>query len=317
LALCLGGCSTDESGGGAGNQDFQIVSPAVDVDPGQEITYCYYFRSPNTAQVAVRQWTSHMEVGGADMTLFLTATDLQPPGTQSPTNCGFAGISIPAWTYVAYTADAEMTFPADDGTGKPVGQIIPANQAGYLRLHYLNVTTDPISVHVELDAVAYDANTDVTRADAFVTYNTNIDIAAQSSKTETQTCDTPAGANFFSISTHSHKQSVATFVKDAAAILFQGTDFSDPGSLDVATAPFITFASGQLTYQCDYVNPTNRNIQAGDSPALDEQCMAIAWFFPSTKPVICLNSIVLPSPLALSSEFRIPSSESQGQHLTD
>jgi hypothetical protein len=309
MAGYLGGCSTDESGGGSTSQDFQLTSPAVVVAPGAEITYCYYFRTPNTAQVAIKQWTSHMTAGAADMTLFLTATDFQPPGTQTATNCGFAGgVSIPAWTYVAYTPDADMTFPTDDGTGKPVGQVIPTNQAGYLRLHYVNGGIDPISVHVELNANTYDANTDVTKADAFVTYNSNIDIPANGSKTEVMTCDVPAGVSFFSISTHSHKQSVDTFVKDAATILFHGTDFSNPGSLDVVTAPFITFASGQLTYQCDYVNPTSANITEGDSYLTNEQCMAIAYFFPSTGPVICLNSTVLPSPIALSSGFRVPGS---------
>jgi hypothetical protein len=49
-------------------------------------------------------------------------------------------------------------------------------------------------------------------------------------------------------------------------------------------------AARQLTYQCDYVNPTGRTITSGSSPATDELCMAITYFFPATGARICVNN---------------------------
>lgn len=33
----------------------------------------------------------------------------------------------------------------------------------------------------------------------------------------------------------------------------------------------------------------NRTITSGDSPTTDEQCMAIGYFFPATKSLVCID----------------------------
>src|SRR5262245_38931060 len=70
---------------------FQIKSPTVDINPGIEVTYCYYFRTPNKAEMAIQKWASHMTPGSHHMIMFLTASDQQPPGTLLTTGCGFNG----------------------------------------------------------------------------------------------------------------------------------------------------------------------------------------------------------------------------------
>ena len=57
---------------------------------------------------------------------------------------------------------------------------------------------------------------------------------------------------------------------------------------------FCTFASGKLTYDCDYSNFTGRTIRTGSSVVTDEVCMAIGLFFPSTAPVLCFNNLIVP-----------------------
>jgi len=51
-----------------------------------------------------------------------------------------------------------------------------------------------------------------------------------------------------------------------------------------------------LTYECSYDNTgtnANRTIQTGDSALDDEQCMAVGYYFPATKPGFCFNSTVV------------------------
>lgn len=157
---------------------------------------------------------------------------------------------------------------------------MPANHAGLLRLHYMNSTSEPITVHAELDAIAYEPGTAVTPAATFLTYNNSLSIPPSSSKSETQVCAVPADVQFFAVSSHSHKQSAHTYIKDQAAIVFESTDFADPGSRKWTEAPFLTFASGQLTYQCDYVNPTDRTITSGTASLR----MRSAWRSPTSFP---------------------------------
>ena len=62
LAIALGACGSTGPGGGDDDDtttppdgdvpaippDIKLVSPDISIDPGQEVTYCWYFRTPNT-----------------------------------------------------------------------------------------------------------------------------------------------------------------------------------------------------------------------------------------------------------------------------
>jgi len=158
---------------------FQLISPTVVVNPGAEITYCFYFQTSNTSELAIQRWASKMTPGVHDMILYLTPNDQQPPGTMSPADCGIAKrAGGPVWTYAAQSADATVTLPGDDGSSShnPIGQLVKAHQSGFLQIHYLNTGTTGLPAHVELNAYAYPDGAQVTIAAPFVTFNLNISI---------------------------------------------------------------------------------------------------------------------------------------------
>ena len=39
---------------------FQVTTPEVTIMPHQEITYCYYFHTPNTENMVIKKWSSSM-----------------------------------------------------------------------------------------------------------------------------------------------------------------------------------------------------------------------------------------------------------------
>jgi len=283
---------------------FQLVSPDVEILPGQEITYCYYFRTPNTEPMAINKWTSVMTPGSHHLILFTTGTtDKMPPGTVSASNCGFGGsassIQSTSWTYSAQTPTAELVLPADDGAGKAVAMDIPANTAGFVQMHYFNATDQVINAHVTINAEALPANTAFTKTAAYVTYNASISIPPNAvGDLESQTCDVPAGAKFWLMSTHAHKQAVKTEVLDGTTMAMSSTDWEHPIPATWMASPFFTFASGKATYRCTYNNPTARTIESGDSAATDEMCMASGYYFladnTATRPRICVNQFLVP-----------------------
>ena len=172
-----------------------------------------------------------------------------------------------------------------------VGMTVPAGQKVYVQMHYLNASDADISAHVVIDGETYAASETYTPAAAFITYNTQINIPANSTGTAGGTCAVPAGAKFFSMSTHAHKQAIHTEVKDGAAMVFQSDDWEHPGTVDWAAEPFYSFSTGSLTYRCNYNNTTNRTVTEGSSAETDEMCMAVGYFFPATGPKFCINSI--------------------------
>ena len=271
---------------------FQIVSPEIEIAPGAEITYCYYFRTPNTEPMAINRWKSQMTAGSHHMILFLTGdTDKMPPGTVSEDACGFSSFPPPEWTFAAQTLEADLTLPADDGAGQPLAQEVPDGTAGFIQMHYFNGADDPIKAHVVIDAEALDMGVPYTKTAPFITYNSNIDIAPYAKDhVETSSCSVPATAKFWMMSTHAHKRADNTYVKDGDAMLFHGEDWEHPGVTTWNAPEFRTFASGKLTYECEYDNPTGRMFEDGDRAEYDEMCMATGYFFPATKPLFCLNN---------------------------
>src|SRR5262249_37632790 len=89
---------------------FQLISPTVVINPGAEISYCYYFQTSNTSELAIRRWTTRTTPGVHDTILWLTPNDQQPPGTMSTTDCGIIKQAAgPVWTYAAGSADTDVT----------------------------------------------------------------------------------------------------------------------------------------------------------------------------------------------------------------
>jgi hypothetical protein len=284
---------------------FQLVSPSVEVPPGGDLTYCYYFRTPNTSDLSIQRWVSHMTAGSQFMIVYLTSIDLQTPGSLSTSNCGINSNNGLAWTYAATSLDAETKLPADDGEGNAIGQPLARHQSGFIQMHYLNTTNAAISAHVELNAYAYADSASVISAGPFVTFGLPIDLPSGSAtnpttRTVNGTCNVPLTETgkvpkFFLLTTHTYKQGVHTFVKDGDTTLFDSTHWADPGATHWDTPPFYTFASGNLTYQCEYSNPNNYSIAVGDNAATDELCMAIGYYFPSLTGAghFCLNSTLM------------------------
>jgi len=308
LAACGGGGQTPPGGDDVGptpdgsdippDRGFVITSIDVPISPGQEITRCFFFRTPNTELLAIKRWSSVMTPGSHHMIMFLTGnTDVGTPGTVSANDCGGASANgVPVWTYAAQTATADMLLPSDDGTGQPLAQEIPANTAGYFQMHYLNGTDNTIMAHVKLTAEAYEAGTAYTQTAAYVTFNGNISIAPNAvGDVESQTCSTPAGTKFWLMSTHAHKQAVHTEVKDGGNVVFASDDWEHPGEALFNAPTFYSFATNKLTYSCTYNNTgdnKSRTITTGNSAATDEMCMASGYYFPGNQPKFCFNNIV-------------------------
>lgn len=288
---------------------FQVVSPEITIPAGKEITYCYYFKTPNTEDLVIKRWVSKMSPGSHHMIMFTTATETKPAGTISDTACGVtgSGTNFPAWIFAAQTEDSELALPTDDGAGKPLGQEIKAGTPAYLQMHYLNSTDADMKVHVTINAEAYDAGAAYTATAPYITFNNSINISENLTKdptileTATQTCATPPGTKFWLLSTHAHKQAVKTEIKNGMAtstnVAFTSTDWEHPGVKEFMQTPFYTFSGDKLTYSCTYNNigsNYDRPIRTGDSAQFDEMCMATGYYFPAPRSRICVNNFLLP-----------------------
>jgi hypothetical protein len=283
------------AGSGGESPAFTIVTPDVTVPPSSTASDCYYFRASNASALAVKRWTSDMTPGTHHLIVYAGSAGQPADGTLSTAACGVgSSTTFPPWLFASHTAHGELTLPADDGTGKPVGMALAAGQPMVIQMYFVNATATAVAAHVTLSGYAYPVGTTYTQTDAFVTYNNSISIAPQATGVlAAKTCNVPSGVKFWRVSTESHMQSTATDLKDGASVLFTSTNWENPGAMTWLAAPFYTFASGAMTYECTY-NNTGANmgsvIHSGASFQTDEVCMGIGYFFPSTGPKFCLDS---------------------------
>jgi hypothetical protein len=293
-----GGGGAGSGGGGGGGVDpngtpaFEIASPDIMLTAGQEVTYCYYFHTPNKQTIAVNKWVSELAPGSHHMIMFLNPGGSQPADGTLDQNCGFGGSAggvgnLPVWTYATQTEHQEEDLPSDDGAGKPLAQNIAAGVAGYFQMHYLNATTGTLTAHVDLKAYALAAGTSYTETDAYVTYNNDIKIPPNATNfVVTASCPVPA-LKFWTMSTHSHKQSVATQVMDGSSMIFSSKDWQHPGAQNWNAPTFYTFSQPMLTWSCTYDNTGSNagtTVVAGPSALTNEMCMATGYYFPATAP---------------------------------
>jgi len=275
------------------NAAFTVQSTDVTLTAGQEVTYCYYFHTPNTAAIAVNKWVSDMTPGSHHM-IFFTGGPAHADGLDMSNSCGIGAstTNVSQWVFASQTPHTEELLPPDDGAGKPLAQLIQPNTLGAFQMHYLNATDGPLTVHVKLSAYALAAGAAYTQTDAYITYNQNISIAPGAMNFPvTATCNAPPG-KFWLMSTHAHKQAVKTEVLDGSTSLFSSTEWEHPGAKEWDASPFYTMSTGKVTWTCTYTNTGDNaanTITAGTSAQTNEMCMATGYYFPSTGPKICLN----------------------------
>ena len=266
---------------------FTITSADFMLQPGQETTKCFYFHTPNTAEVVVNKWVSDMTPGSHHMIVFSNLTTQPADGTID--NCEGAGTPLPL--YGAQIPHAELDFPADDGFGKPLAQLIEPNTTGYFQMHYLNTTDGVLPVHVSLSAYGLPTGTEFTRTDLFATYNNDISIPPGATNYKVSATCEVFDKKFWQMSSHSHKQSIETDVIDGTSAVFTSTDWEHPGEKRWDVPTYYQFQNPTITWSCTYNNTgdnATRTVTSGSSAQTNEMCMATGYYFPAVGPRGCV-----------------------------
>ena len=269
-----------------------LVTPVIPLAAQQQVAYCFYFRTPNQTSTVLRSIRSHQPTSVLRVNLILTSSAAGPVGTMSASGCGpllgFGASPVQHnWVYTAYAADNEFTFPADDGTGKPLGLVLAPGTYGYLYVVFRNPVAATTPSYVELSGTEYPAGTAVTQANTFVTYNNSISIPPGYTES-TMTCNVPPGAKFFWMSTYAHQYMEHATVSDGSELVFESFDPSNPGVKQWGP-PFYTFSTGQLTQRFSYLNLSSRTVISGPSYNTDEEGVVLSWFFPATASKLCFD----------------------------
>jgi hypothetical protein len=296
----------------AANAGFYIETPNYDANdpnannlivmPSQEIFLCYYVTLPNTAEVDIGGFQSWMSPGSSHHFIVYQlggtgpfAGTPQPSGTIS--QCRGAGGT---WIYATSTPGEVIGMNMPSGVGLPFA----ASTQLVLNMHFINPGTEVLYPKVKLNVLF--AQNVQQKAAVMVSFNTKINVppATQSgpgTQTVSGTCSAPAGAQFFAMSTHTHKHATAAMVDflsggssseivhtgvtqnyPADQLQGSGTDWEHPGVGQWYAPNYLTVNSGDsFTYSCTYENTGSAAVTVGETAASNEMCMAVGYYFPA------------------------------------
>jgi len=217
--------------------------------------------------------------------------------TGTGTQCTMGGF---AWLYATSTPGQVVTenFPPN------VGLSLPASTHLIINMHFINPGSSPSSPQVKINLL-YAKNV-MYQAGTLVSFNTSINVPAGSAtapgtQTVSGTCTAPVGANFFSMSTHTHKHATAAWVEyvhggqtteivhTGTTAMYpadqepgSGTDWEHPGVGLWVSPNYLTVQSGDsFKYHCAYSNTSSMNVMVGETAASNEMCMAVGYYFPA------------------------------------
>jgi hypothetical protein len=291
VLMAVAGCSHAPGGGGGGQAgpSLTLASPSFTLKPGEEMFKCWYTTLATSTDIQAVRMHSKMSLGSHHFIVYTTKTPLRPDGTFEDCGNNQGGPSLqntPVWLYATQDPEAELLMPS--GTALP----LVANQPLYFNMHYINATSADMVVNVSLDVDS--AIGTYQKVGAYVTYNTQISIPPGGQQTVMGNCDVPAGAQFFTMSTHSHKRTVdAQATKSTGEMLVHTTDWAHAAIGHWDAPSFLTFGpNDQLHYQCSYQNDTTNTITVGESAETNEMCMAVGYYFPAATDTFCLNSSI-------------------------
>jgi hypothetical protein len=270
----------------------QFATPAgmYSVAPGQEIFPNYCVTVPSTIQVGGFQ--SWMSVGSSHQ-FILYKGGTAPAG-------GACTLGANTWIYATSTPGQVVTenMPAN------VGLQIAQNTQLIINMHFINPGSTSIQPQIKINLLF--AKNVMYQAGTMVSFNSTINVPAATTagpgtQTVSGTCTAPVGAQFFTMSTHTHKHATAAWVDFIHAgttteIVHTGTassypadqeqgsglDYEHPG-VGLWTAPnFLTVQSGDsFTYHCSYSNTGTTAVTVGETAASNEMCMAVGYYFPA------------------------------------
>lgn len=282
-----------DAGGGGGGDSYTVTFGPVEVGPGVERTECVIKRLGNLDPVKIGRIVDLLGSSSHHMIVYRVNDETERP---EPFSCSpFSDTldpSVGSPLVVSQRAEDEIQLP--EGVGFP----FDANQMIRLEMHYINTTTETVTLESSATFHTIPESEYVHPADFLFIGTIDIEIPPRSTTTVGPRYFPLPGdyseATFFAITGHEHR--FGTGVK-----VWTATDESDPGALVYGPEPFLwdepetvegeftVPAGGGFKFECTWNNTSDGTVRFGES-ANQEMCFFWAYYYPGTGSKVCFQS---------------------------
>ncbi len=174
--------------------------------------------------------------------------------------------------------------------------------------HYINLSEKDVMINAALNMHRIPENEVEQILSSFYGAPLDLDIPANTQKTEARTCVVDRDINIIALSTHSHEKGECFTINEfegptstiAPSPLYVNKEWQQPPVLQYAANEWQLKAGEGLHYACHYYNDEDRSLYFGPS-ASDEMCIFVAIGYPSRITVQDLKN-ALADPLNVDFE---------------
>jgi hypothetical protein len=254
-----------------GHGTYTIALEHFVVAPGQERYACQDFANPfGGAPAAIHQFASHMTPGSHHLLVFYK------PGAGDGALADCSGTEFAAGPYGSQRPDDAIVYP--DG----VAAVVAPTDGFRVQAHYLNASSAPLDVAVEVRLTRVDDATVRDHAAILFFTNSAIDVpAGASGVVATKSCTLPFAVNLVQATGHMHQHGRSFVASAAGQTIFSSSHYSDvtPALFD---PPLALPAGTAVSFACTYDNSDgSAPLRYGDSARTDEMCIFSAQFYPA------------------------------------
>ena len=296
LSIAALGCSDASSDGKEGStpeaflpvpeqtQGFQAAPEPFEVQPGEEVYYCYRIPLEQVGQIS--KITGRFGVG-AHHALISTIEKEYTPG-QGPCSASDFGWNVGLQeamrhnlrfitaAQTPYSEDPRMELALEEGMAfefKPGTTLL-------LQLHWLNTSTEPQLAQTAFN-FHYAPQEVQTQVNAFFFYHTNFNLPPTQKTEVAARCSFPE-TNIIAMVSHMHSRgkrfTTHRYQGGLGEQVYEETSWEDPTVRTwPSQAPLRLDAGESLEYRCFFGNPTQAAIGEGDG-ADEEMCMLVGLY---------------------------------------
>ncbi len=271
---------------------FSITLPDLTLKPGEEQQPCWIFPFTLTGP-------SHV-VGGGTLTTTQglhhgnitsrpkTGDGIRPCPMQSDTQIGGEALDVLAGGTVLFGSSTQ--FVGTEWQSFPPGMGYRVKDQGFeivARMHYLNVTSQPLTLAPKYEWYTIDESTLTTELAPFAWELTNFSIPPHTQQTFAGSCNFPTGMHIVNVLPHMHKLGVEF---DAAFMggPLDGQKFLESPGYDPEKGvqqqydPAIDLSQGNgMTMSCTWNNVTDQTVTEGVGN--NEMCIIFGYAYPPAQ----------------------------------
>lgn len=268
-------------------QSVTLTITPFTVAAGDEVYKCQWFANPFGQDVDIVEIDGQMSQGSHHFFVF----NMDPSTGQTTAapleECPAAGLEFFPYIYLSQQPNWDVTYPQPD-----MGYPLVAANGLMMNLHFLNTGTEPINAQATVTIHTAKPGVVTTHVGNLFLNNQSMSVPANTPESApiwqsaSNTPITTFDYNILQSWSHMHMYGLTfeALLSPSTTPFYTETNWNAPPVTNYWPNPIAVPMGTQITWQCQYYNPTGATMTFGDSALTNVMCIYFGQYYPTVSP---------------------------------